>query len=331
MDPCLTPRPRRGSNGNRRPGAARHEMHSSTTRPAVRRHRPAPARRRRRSVPAPQLLAAATAPATAAELQGESAARAAFRSSMHSAPLPDDLPRRPPVRVTTSIMIAKAIAAIALTASTAGGIALATTSTPADPHARPASESAATGDARPPPWCSPPRRRAELRSPTLTNGARCRRHAGSPPVGASGSAGDAAARRDTRGEGPAPDRAGAALRRTSPSDGHPAQGRPDTPAFADLSCTEAAAGADATEGRPLPPAGRPAAPTSAPPATPSTGPASPTTPATPTTVPRARARPTEPRRPGRTTTPPTLRPTPTPAAAAGTADRGKSGGHHQPG
>ena len=84
--------------------------------------------------PLPQLLAAASAPATATELRGESAARAAFRSSMHPAPLPDDLPRRSTVRVTTSIMIAKAIAAIALTAGTAGSIALATTATPADLH-----------------------------------------------------------------------------------------------------------------------------------------------------------------------------------------------------
>ena len=101
--------------------------------------------------PLPQLLAAATAPATAAELRGESAARAAFRSSMHSAPLPHDIPRRTPVHATSSIIIAKVIAAITLTASTAGGIALATTSTPADPHARTTSESTATGDARPPP------------------------------------------------------------------------------------------------------------------------------------------------------------------------------------
>ena len=54
------------------------------------------------------------------------------------------------MRATSTIMIAKAIAAIALTASTAGGIALATTSTPADPHPRTTSESAAiTGDALP--------------------------------------------------------------------------------------------------------------------------------------------------------------------------------------
>ena len=99
--------------------------------------------------PLPQLLAAVTAPATAAELRGEAAARAAFRSSTHSAPLPHDIPRRAPVHVTSSIIIAKVIAAITLTASTAGGIALATTSTPADPHARTTSESTATGDTAP--------------------------------------------------------------------------------------------------------------------------------------------------------------------------------------
>jgi hypothetical protein len=99
--------------------------------------------------PLPQLLAAATGPATAAELHGETAARTAFRSSTHSAPLPHGIPRRTPVHATSSIIIAKVIAAITLTASTAGGIALATTSTPVDPHARTTSESTATGDATP--------------------------------------------------------------------------------------------------------------------------------------------------------------------------------------
>jgi hypothetical protein len=94
--------------------------------------------------PLPQLLAAATAPATAAELRGEEAARAAFRCAEHTSPLPHDIPRRSPVRTTSAIMIAKVIAAITLTASTAGGVALATTSTPTDPHTRATSESAAT-------------------------------------------------------------------------------------------------------------------------------------------------------------------------------------------
>lgn len=95
--------------------------------------------------PLPQLLAAATAPATAAELHGEAAARTAFRSSTHSAPLPCDIPRRTPVHATSSIIIAKVIAAITLTASTAGGIALANNSTPTDQPARTTSESTDTG------------------------------------------------------------------------------------------------------------------------------------------------------------------------------------------
>jgi hypothetical protein len=99
--------------------------------------------------PLPQLLAAASAPATAAELRGEAAALAAFRSAPHAAPLPHDEPRRPPVRAASTFMIAKAVAAIALTASTAGGIALATTSTPADPHA-PTTEAVVTDGAAPP-------------------------------------------------------------------------------------------------------------------------------------------------------------------------------------
>ena len=108
----------------------------------------------------------ATAPATAAELRGELVARAAFRSSTCSAPLPDDLRRRRPGRVTTSIMIAKAIAAIALTAGTAGSIALATTASPADSPARTTSQSAAD-DVASFPRCSPPRP-PELRPLTLT-------------------------------------------------------------------------------------------------------------------------------------------------------------------
>ena len=51
------------------------------------------------------------------------------------------------MRATSKILIIKAIAAIALTTSTAGGIALATTSTPAAPHARTTSGSTATNDA----------------------------------------------------------------------------------------------------------------------------------------------------------------------------------------
>jgi hypothetical protein len=98
--------------------------------------------------PLPELLAAAQAPATAAELQGEPAARAAFRSSLHTCPLPPDIPRRSPVKTTTTIMVAKAIAAIALTASTAGGVALATHSSPTAPKQQlhSTTEKAATQD-----------------------------------------------------------------------------------------------------------------------------------------------------------------------------------------
>ena len=86
--------------------------------------------------PLPELLAAARAPATAAELRSEPAARAAFRCSVHThpSPLPHDIPRRNPMRTTTTILVAKAIAAIALTASTAGGVALATHSSPTTPR-----------------------------------------------------------------------------------------------------------------------------------------------------------------------------------------------------
>ena len=213
--------------------------------------------------PLPQLLAAASAPATATELQGESAALAAFRSSMHPAPLPEDLPRRPTVRVTTSIMIAKAIAAIALTAGTAGGIALATTATPADPPARPASESAAADDAA--------ASSLVLTTPTPSGAAladldETAHAAAADEPGRSGNAGTAA--RATP-EAKAPHQTG--LCRASSniaSDGHPGKAA-DTPAFADLSCTDdAAAGADATDeaagadgaADAARPAGRPSAP-----------------------------------------------------------------------
>ena len=78
--------------------------------------------------PLPQLLAAATAPATAAELQGEEAARAAFRSSVHATPVPLRGSRRARARTATTIVVAKVIAAVALTAGGAGGIAVATNS-----------------------------------------------------------------------------------------------------------------------------------------------------------------------------------------------------------
>ena len=78
--------------------------------------------------PLPQLLAAATAPATAAELQGEETARAAFRSSVHVTPVPLDGSRRARARTATTIVVAKVIAAVALTAGGAGGIAVATNS-----------------------------------------------------------------------------------------------------------------------------------------------------------------------------------------------------------
>jgi hypothetical protein len=75
-------------------------------------------------------LALAERAATPAELRGESAARAAFRTTVHTAPLPDDLAHGSPAQATSTIMLGKATAAIALTAGTTGGIALATTSTP---------------------------------------------------------------------------------------------------------------------------------------------------------------------------------------------------------
>ena len=78
--------------------------------------------------PLPQLLAAATAPATAAELQGEEAACAAFRSSVHATAVPLGGPRKTRAKTAATIMAAKIIAAVAVTASGAGGVAVATNS-----------------------------------------------------------------------------------------------------------------------------------------------------------------------------------------------------------
>jgi len=194
--------------------------------------------------PLPQLLAAATAPATAAELHGEAAACAAFRSSTHSAPLPHDIPRRTPVHGTSSIIIAKAIAAITLTASTAGGIALATTSTPASPPARTTSESTATGDPASP---------LVITSPT--------------PTGSLDDPEDLAASDETAGThaAGAPDPADGAVRTTpSPKTAHPtgrcraltniseAGKASNSPAFTGLHCAQTDTAAEPTR-----PTGRP--------------------------------------------------------------------------
>ena len=205
--------------------------------------------------PLPQLLAAATAPATAAELRGEAAARTAFRSSMHSAPLPHDIPRRTPVHTTSSIIIAKVIAAITLTASTAGGIALATTSTPADPHARTTSESTDTRDTTP--------SSLVIASPTSTgalddpeNVAGSDGTAGTPAAGAPDAASDAhgAVRTTPSPKAPHPNGRCRAFENISEDD--QAGKATQSPAFTDLSCTEAdtdpgtAAGSTGPTGRP---------------------------------------------------------------------------------
>jgi hypothetical protein len=198
--------------------------------------------------PLPQLLAAATAPAAPAELRGESAARAAFRTSLHTAPLPHDIPRRSPVHATSTIMIAKAIAAICLTASTAGGIALATTSTPADPHPRTTSESAAAGDVLPSalPLTTPGAADTALADPDGTADA-----SDSQPSDHTSGA-DTAAHPTPAAKAPHP----TGLCRASSNvatDGHPGKAA-DSPAFTDLHCDNAEAGTNAEATRPT---GRP--------------------------------------------------------------------------
>ena len=215
------------------------------------------------------------------------------------------------MHATSSVIIAKVIAAITLTASTAGGIALATTSTPADPHARTTSES--TGH----------RRRNALSlviaSPTSTGSARRSREPrrfrrdGRSTRGRGTRYGRRRRRRphDTVAEGSAPDRPVPGVGEPSPRTARPAR-----PPRAPPSPTTS------TAPRPVPlpgPPGRPAAPTSPP--------------ATPTTAGNA-----ERRRRGRKAEKSEKAGTSEDAPDAqadtdggGTADRGKSGEHRQDG
>jgi hypothetical protein len=210
--------------------------------------------------PLPQLLAAATTPATAAELLGEAAARAAFRSSTHSVPLPHDLPRRTPVRATSSIIIAKVIAAITLTAGTAGGITLATTSTPADPH-HVTSESTGTGDAASSSLVvDSPTSPGALDDPEDLTGSGGT--ADAPAAGAPDATGgtEDAVRATPSPKAPHPTGRCRALSNIS-EDGQAGKAA-ESPAFADLSCTEAdtkggGTGSTRSTGRPDVPPGNP--------------------------------------------------------------------------
>jgi hypothetical protein len=199
--------------------------------------------------PLPELLAAARAPATTAELRGEEAARAAFRSSLETAPLPHDLVRRPPVKTTTTIMLAKAIAAIALTASTAGGVALATDSrsTPPEGHVAAGGERATTSDTL----------AADLPAASTT---------------ASAAGPQDAARPGTSFAPPGDDSGAKAVRSPSPSAAHPtglcravtnvsAADHPgkaaDSPAFTDVTCSDDGTDPAQRTGRPTAPPGNP--------------------------------------------------------------------------
>ncbi len=105
---------------------------------------------------------------------------------------------------------------------------------------------------RPPPWCSPPRRRPELRSPTPTER---RDAAAADEPGRSGSAGTAA-RTTPEAKAPHPTGLCRASSNIATND-HPGKAA-DSPAFADLSCTDADARATTPTPRPPPaPGGRP--------------------------------------------------------------------------
>ena len=209
--------------------------------------------------PLPQLVAAVTTPATAAELRGEAAARAAFRSSTHAAPLSPDIPRRAPVRVTSSVIIAKVIAAITLTAGTAGGIALAATSTPADPHARAISETTASGDAAPSLVIASPTSTGALDDPENLDGSdgTTGAHAAEAPDTASGADG---AVRTTPSPSPSPKAPHPTGRCSALTNLSADDQATKSPAFTDLSCSEAgtAAGPARPTGRPDVAPGKPA-------------------------------------------------------------------------
>ena len=209
--------------------------------------------------PLPQLVAAVTTPATAAELRGEAAARAAFRSSTHAAPLSPDIPRRAPVRVTSSVIIAKVIAAITLTAGTAGGIALAATSTPADPHARAISETTASGDAAPSLVIASPTSTGALDDPENLDGSdgTTGAHAAEAPDTASGADGAVRTSPSPSPSPKAPHPSGRCSALTNLSADDQAT---KSPAFTDLSCSEAgtAAGPARPTGRPDVAPGKPA-------------------------------------------------------------------------
>jgi hypothetical protein len=77
--------------------------------------------------PLPRLLAAAAGPGMAYECRGEAPARAAFVNAQLDRRLPDSPARRPPHRrsTTSGAIVAKVLAAVALTAGASGGVALA--------------------------------------------------------------------------------------------------------------------------------------------------------------------------------------------------------------
>jgi hypothetical protein len=154
------------------------------------------------------------------------------------------------VHATSTIMIAKAIAAICLTASTAGGIALATTSTPATPHPRTTSESAAAGDVHPSarPLTTPGPDDTALADPDGTADA-----SDSEPSDRTSGAGPAA-HPTPAAKAPHPTGLCQASSNVT-TDGHPGKAA-DSPAFTDLHCDNADTDAD-TNAKATRPTGRP--------------------------------------------------------------------------
>ena len=159
------------------------------------------------------------------------------------------------MNATSSIIIAKVIAAITLTASTAGGIALATTSSPADPHARTTSESTDAGDAAPSSLviASPTSTRA-LGDPESLTGAGGA--ADTPGAEAHGAVGDAHRAVRTTPSPKAPHPTGRCRAFDNLSEHDQAGKATASPAFTDLDCSDADTEA-ATPGGSIRPTGRP--------------------------------------------------------------------------
>jgi hypothetical protein len=153
------------------------------------------------------------------------------------------------VKTTTTIMLAKAIAAIALTASTAGGVALATDSrsTPPEGQVAAGGERATTSDTL----------AADLPAASTTASPAGPQDAGRPGTSFAPPADDDGAKavRSQSASAAHPTGLCRALSNVSPAD-HPGKAA-DSPAFADVTCSDDGTDPAQRTGRPTAPPGNP--------------------------------------------------------------------------